>query len=229
MFACYAVYNNEATLRESLTSILPYVEKVVAVDGVWKGFPYNHAASTDATKKIFFELCGDKLIWIGCAGKAWANEIVKRTEYLKHVPDGKWFLVIDGDEVIRGKIAEAFKFVETSRFNCIAIPFRNYMPVWKGLKITHIRGSPCFVYRGKPITKKDWKSLRWKKYSGKGKRFYRKIKGMEYRKTHASIWIGKKVTHIEAIVKNVVLVNMPHKRGWEKWQRNLMYKQKARV
>jgi len=227
MYACYIVFNNEATIRESLTSILPYVEKVVAVDGAYRDYPHKEAKSTDATKEIFFEVCADKLIWID-SDAAWPSQAVKRTQYLDHVPVGKWFIQIDGDEVIEGKVAEAFIFAESSHFRCMGIMVQNYMPIWNGLKLTWINSFPCWHYTDKPIKKEDWSRLKWKEYRGVGKRLYRKIKGMKYR-THISIMVGKEVIDpMETTLKDVLLINKPQKRGWERWEQNSVYKHRGR-
>ena len=223
MYACYCVYNVEATIRQSLESVLPYVEKVVAVDGVYSGYPHKDPFSTDATQKLFSELCpADKLIWVS-TDKAWPSQLHKRNEYLKYVPNNKWFLVIDGDEFIRGKVAEGFKFAESSRHNCIGVKLQNHLPNWPGLKIVRIGGHPCIS--GEPIPRHVWNTLSWKKYFGVGTRLYRKIEGMEYRDHHSRIFVGQKtISRAQAKLRKVLMVNLNYKMGWERWRNNIEYK-----
>lgn len=228
MYACYTVLDNALTLRESLNSILPYVEKVIAVDGAWKGFPHKHASSTDDTRKIFHELCGDKLIWVDCNGKHWTSEVHARNQYVQHVPIGKWYLEIDGDEYVKGNVEKAFKSAESSDYICMGILGVNFKPIWRGLVLKTIRGNPCFIYTDKHIREEDWDDLQWKKFTGTARRVYRKLEDFKYAHGHCTAWVGKSRVRIQAILKDVELVNMPKKRGWKRWHENYVYKKDMR-
>lgn len=228
MYACYTVLDNALTLRESLNSILPYVEKVIAVDGAWKGFPHKHASSTDDTRKIFHELCGDKLIWIDCNGKHWPSEVHARNQYAQRVPIGKWYLEIDGDEYVKGNVEKAFKSAEFSDYICMGILGVNFKPIWRGLVLETIRGNPCFIYTDKPIREEDWDDLQWQKFTGTARRVYRKLEGFRYAHGHCTAWVGKSRVRIQAMLKDVELVNMPQKRGWTRWHENYIYKKDMR-
>lgn len=219
MYAAYIVYNNEATIRESLESILPYVEKVIAVDGAYARYPHKKPQSTDGTREIFHELCGDKLIWVDCGGKPCPTQIGKRNEYVKRVPEGKWFLVIDGDAVIKGRIKEGFRFAESSKYICIGVKSLNYEPA----------GDVSYADSGRhtyAIMLKDvWNKLEWKEVHGVGTWLYRKTKDMMYKKHHSTIYIGNKmISKAQTVLKDIVVENMNYKMGWERWCANIQYK-----
>ena len=221
MYACYIVFNNEPTISKSLKSILPYVEKIVAVDGAYANFPHKKPQSTDATKKIFFKLCGEKLIWVSWGEKPWLNQIVKRNEYVKRVPDGKWFIVIDGDKVIEGNVSEGFRFAEASKYICIGVRSLYYEPRWDGPYARSDRHKYAI------IPKEAWGTLKWNKIRGVGTWLYLKTKGMMYRGHHSRMYVDKKiVSRPQAVLNDVFMVNMKNKMGWERWRDNLEYKTK---
>jgi len=228
VYACYAVLDNALTLHDSLNSILPHVEKIIAVDGAWKGFPHACVSSTDFTKEIFHELCGDKLIWVDAKKKAWTSQIEKRNEYLKYIPVGEWFFIIDGDEYINGNTEKAFKSTDFSKYTCMGILGVNFKPVWKGLILKTVRGNPCFIYTDKPIREKDWDSLQWQRFTGTARRFYLKRKGLKYARSPSAVWVGKTRVRIQAVLEDLEIVNMVQKRGWKRWQENYIYKRDVR-
>jgi hypothetical protein len=172
MYACYVVYNDALLFELSLRSIIDYVEKVIVVDGAWKSFPYGeYPESTDGTKEIAEKICGDKLIWVDCKeenGKCvpWETEIEKRSEYLKYVPTGKWFLVIDSDEVILGEIQREFEIIEKQHCKICMVPLitRSIHPE---------------------------EGILWVTWLGHGNRIYKKEEGMVYKGHHSLIWIGE--------------------------------------
>jgi len=219
MYATYIVYNNEATIRESLESILPYVEKIIAIDGAYARYPHKKPQSTDGTKEIFHELCGNKLIWVDCGGKPWPTQIGKRTEYVNRVPVGKWFLVIDGDCFVKGKIGEGFRLAELSKHICMGIRTIGYEPIWDGPYADSGRHKYAVIPRD------AWSSLKWWKSHGVGTFIYRKISGMRYEGHHSRMYIDDRmVSKAEAVLEDVFRVNMRYKKGWERWQANVKYK-----
>lgn len=227
MYACYSVFNeaeNEKeaeNLRSSINSIVPFVVKVVAVDGPYRGFPHNSLVSQDSTKQIFTELCKDKLIWVE-KNKAWPTQSVKRNEYLKYVPTGSWFFVIDGDEVAQGNVAAGFAFAESSRYNCVSVKVVNYLPKHPSVKIVMMKGHPHILSN---ISEEEWPTLGWESYSGFGTRLYRRLQGMEYRGHHSTIFVGLKlVSRAQAKLEDLCLVNMVYGRSWSRWQMSQSYK-----
>jgi len=221
MYATYNIYNNEPTLRRSLESILPYVEKVIAVDGAYSNFPHENPQSTDATKETFHEFCGDKLIWVDCEGKPWPTQIGKRNEYVKRVPDGEWFLVMDGDKIIKGRIREGFNFAEASSYICIGMKSVNHVPIWNGPYADSGRHKYAIIPRD------AWENVKWRKNYGMGGWLYRKVEGMIYRRHHSAVHVGnKRVIRPEIALWGVSLVNLNYEMGWERWQANLEYKTK---
>ena len=218
MIACYSIYNNAPTLRESLESIVPYVEKVVAIDGAYEQFPHELPYSTDGTKEIFFEVCGNKVnwVWVGC-NKAWPTQILKKNHWFKHIPVGKWWIQIDGDEIITGKVKEAFDLVESSNLKCVGIPLHNYYPIWDD----NPKQSPSIP------TEELWDSLKWKPYPAIARRIYCSHENMEYKNLTMSVYIGDEKIELDKndeFLKDVLLINLTHKIGLKRWQDKLKYK-----
>lgn len=220
MIACYSIYDNASTLPESLESVLPYVKKIVAVDGAYKNFPHKQPFSTDGTKEIFSNVCGNKVnwVWIGC-NKAWPTQILKKNEFLKHVPHGEWWIQIDGDEIITGKVKESFDFVESSTLKCAGMPLHNYYPIW-GDDITMGPSIP---------SEEAWKTLKWKVFKGVARRIYRSCENMAYKNRVMAIYIGDEKIGLDennGILKDVLLTNLTHKIGWKRYQDKLGWKLK---
>jgi glycosyltransferase involved in cell wall biosynthesis len=122
------VYQEEQLLPECLDSIKKACPEafVVAVDGIYKSFAeeahvlagiawskgqmelgdeferYNgDGASSDKTIEILRDYRVDRII---TSGKPWANEWIKRSEYLRYGEPGDWLFVIDADERIEGTL-----------------------------------------------------------------------------------------------------------------------------
>ena len=217
MYACYIVFNAEQTLEESLNSIVPYVEKVVIIDGAFRDYPHKFPYSTDQTKEIAVKVCGEKLIWIDCGAKAWIGQVTKRNEYLKHVPIGEWFIVIDADEVLKGNLRYAFRTAlrhdRANYYTCLGIKIVNFRP-------------KC----GDDLTGMDaerWSSVEWVRNVGVGTRLYRKVKGMTYRTHHSKIYCGMRlVSRSQKMVHGVELVNLKCRKTLEEYQKGLIYRER---
>lgn len=222
MIAVYNVFNNEATIRESLESVIPFVEEVFAVDGAYKRFPHEKPFSTDQTKEIFEEVCGQNLVWLGTR-TAWESQVAKKTRLLELIPEGMWFLRIAADEVITGEVAEAFKFAESSSFTCIGVLLKNYYPVWNGYHVAHIGGRVCPILNN-PIPKEKWAFLEWKHNFGVANRIIHKQEGMHFKGHHSTIYVAERLMRVQTRLDNVLIINMPHKIGWERWHQKLAYK-----
>lgn len=211
VYACYIVYNNEHTIIASLKSIVPYVEKIIMVDGAFKDYPHEIPFSTDYTKELAQKICKDKLLWIGCNGKAWIGDPTKRNVYLRLIPNDKWFIALDGDEVIRGKIREELERIEKTNYTCVGVHLYNYNPKWRGSGLT--------------IPREAWNSLEWVKNHGVKASIYRKREGMTYRIHHSSIYIGdKNISYIQHVLNGVDIVNMKHTRTYDRYIADIKYR-----
>ena len=222
------IYNNAATIRESLESILPYVERVIAADGAYIRFPHKlkSGASDDATKEIFHELCGSKLTWI--PQKKPMSQVAKRNKLLRHIPNGEWFFRLAGDEIATGNIKEAFDFAESSKYRNIGVPGKNFHPIWKGYKVVKIPkyGSRPTAILNPPIPRSKWDKLKWKPYFGVGNRIVLKQKGLRFKGHHSTMFVGRKLMRIQVKVKNVLVINQQQKVGWKRWHQKIAYKRK---
>lgn len=228
MIVAYNVYNNAATIRESLLSVLPYVEKVIAVDGAYIRFPHKlkSGASTDETKKIFHELCGPKLTWI--AQKKPMSQVAKKNMLLRNIPNGEWFFRLAGDEIVTGNIKEAFDFAESSKYRNIGVPAKNFHPIWKGYKVLKVPkyGGYACVELNPPIPRREWGKIKWKPYFGVGNRLVLKQKGLRFKGHHSTMFVGRKPMRIQVKVKDILIINQPQKVGWRRWHQKIAYKKK---
>lgn len=242
MYCCMIVYNEALTLRLSLLSILPFVEKVIIIDGAYASYPYGkHPESTDDTKRIAHQVVPKKkLIWIDCPKSRrghyipWVGQCAKRSEYVKRVPNGKWFIVWDGDEIIVGKIAREFKKLEASKWHWGAFDELIQYPLGKGCQIMFYPNEALLA-----IPKDIWRTnkLPWVGvYSGTGRYgIYKKEAGMFYSKHHSRIYIrkGPKLkpqTVMETYgrppykLKDVFVQNLKSLQSWEKYHGGIVYR-----
>lgn len=219
------IYNNEATIRESLESILPYVENVIAVDGAYIRFPHKlkSGISTDATKKIFHELCGSKLTWID--QKKPMSQVAKKNKILRNIPVGKWYFILAGDEIAKGNIRDAFRFAESSDYTNIGVPLRNYLPIWDGYTIDEI-GGHTYIDLHNPIPENQWANLKWKPYDGYANRIVLKQKEMRFKRHHSTMYIGRKLLSMQIKINNMLIINQPQKTGWKRWHDKIEYKKR---
>jgi len=228
VIAVYNVYNNAATIRESLLSVLPHVEKVIAIDGAYIRFPHKlkSGASTDATKKIFHDLCDSKLTWI--AQKKPMSQVAKKNKLLRNIPNEKWFFRLAGDEIITGNIQEAFDFAESSKHRNIGVPIKNFHPVWKGYRVRKIPRYDLHacVFLEPLIPRKRWDKLEWIPYFGVGNRLVLKQKGLRFKDHHSTMFKDGVPMSIQAKVKDVLIINQPQKIGWERWHEKIEYKKR---
>lgn len=223
MYACYCVFNGERTLAKSLKSILPFVDKVVMVDGAFQLYPHKVPWSTDNTKGIAEELCGNKLIWVGCE-KAWSGEVEKRSTYFKHVPDGEMLIIIDHDEVLEESKPNAFQRQLNrigNKYPCVGIQVVSYVPKWSGSFLE--------------IPECDWPKIKWYENPDFSARsaIYRKVKGMEYRQRHSAIYAGDKLVSLalnelieqKLVLKDVILKNnVPPFKTWKQYMSDIIYR-----
>lgn len=241
MYCCMIVYNEALTLRLSLLSILPFVEKVIIIDGAYASYPYGkHPESTDGTKRIAHEVVPkEKLIWVDCPKSRrghyipWAGQCAKRSEYVKRVPNGKWFIVWDGDEIIVGQIAREFKIVESSKkWYWIGFEELCQYPLGKGCQIMQYPNEALLA-----IPKNIWRTskLPWVGvYSHSGRYgIYKKEKGMHYSKHHSRIYVirnkmPKRIIEVYGRppykLKGVFILNLKCLQSWEKYHNGIVYR-----
>jgi hypothetical protein len=234
IYACYIVYNEADKIAISLNSILPYVDKVIIVDGAFENFPHIVPQSTDGTKEVAEKICGNKLIWVNCS-KAWISEGAKRNEYLKYIPEGAWFYILDADTIWYGDIESFSNKLRThDNFdgNLIGwIKTINFYPIltenplrMMAVKVLNVENNFVPVYKDLPTNKKDWYEnlhdarlgkipisyVNWIGYYYYVWGVYRKINGMEYKdKYHSKIFVGD--TELLA----VVYMMKPNSQKWD--------------
>jgi hypothetical protein len=100
----------------SLHTIIEFADKVIIVDGAFAQREHTNPQSTDKTKEIAQKICGKKLIWVDCPKQngeyiPWKTESEKRNVYLKLVPKGEWFYIIDADVIVTGNVEGTFKML----------------------------------------------------------------------------------------------------------------------
>jgi len=225
MYAVIRTFNNEKTIRECLLSFLAHVDKVIILDGAYKQFPHEQeiGASTDETKEICHGLCSPKkLIWVDPEKPL--TQIAKNNLMFEYIPIGEWSLWIDADEIIEGEVAEAVKFAETSTFQSIGVPIKNFYPVWHGYKIKYV-GSHAYVHLDPPIPEEEWSKLEWEPYYGVSGRFKRRVANTYFKGHHSRIFVGKKIMRYETSLDNVMIINRHSKVGWERWHQKIRYKE----
>lgn len=97
--ACLNIWNDLEALKETYETWYPYVDKVIAVDGAYKGAPVQQCWSTDGTVEFLSSL--DKVTLISAPEERfWDNQIEKRNEYFKRGEPGDLMFVVDADEYV---------------------------------------------------------------------------------------------------------------------------------
>lgn len=107
IWACYAIYNEEDSISESMRSIKAYIDGFVVVDSVFESNPAENTHSTDKTRDIAHRIAQstpEKRCIYG-ESQVKFTEVEARNQYLAVVPDGDYIFVIDGDEVLYGQWA----------------------------------------------------------------------------------------------------------------------------
>jgi len=203
VYACYIVYNSAKTLALSLRSIVPYVDKVIIVDGAFANYPHKYPQSTDGTKSIANRICKNKLIWIDCPKtrkrtfKPWAGQVAKRNAYLDLVPHGTFFYILDADTVVTGNVEGAMDYLRrTSWRGCMKVREINFFPIRKVGEIKQ-RQLPLFqrwlwdeLVAGYKPTEREWfEQIYWIGNYNYVSSVYRKHKDMKYKKRHSTIYV----------------------------------------
>ena len=244
VYGTYLVYNSAKTLGLSLSTIVSYVDKVIIVDGAFEDYPHEYPQSTDRTKEIAEEICGDKLIWVDCNTKngefiSWIGQVAKRNAYLKLVPTNAWFYVMDADVILAGDVEQAFQFLRKSTWQgCVLVRMMNLFPILK--KGLNSYGAPSFhrwllndIEEGevKTLTEKQWfEDLWWTGRYNVVSCIHRKLGGMQYKGHHSTIYTkgGKLMCfpkHASTpILKDVVSVNLKFLSSVEELMNSMKFK-----
>jgi hypothetical protein len=220
-----------------------FVTKVIIIDGAWATYEYDeHPESTDGTKEICERICGYKLIWVDCKkenGKyvPWSSQIEKRNEYLKRVPNNRWFIIMDSDEILVGKsedIEKEFSKIKTSNCHMCLMPEMFPIPDIPASKpnlesgyggyrdITNLIAGDLL----KEINDKNWQSITWNMLKGTRYAIYKKEEGMEYRVHHSAIWVNDKMVqdiYVTSYLPSIHLIigDLKHLRTYDRWRRNM--------
>jgi hypothetical protein len=98
-YACVVFYNdiNEDLLIDLSTK----VDNIIAVDGAYRDFPHIKPFSTDGSIEIAKKYA--KVIEVK---EAWETQVDKRNAYIRRVPIGSSFIVIDTDEELCSSFKE---------------------------------------------------------------------------------------------------------------------------
>lgn len=106
------VKNEAETLPKLFASIVPFVDKVVITD----------TGSTDNTKEVCENLCGDKLKWTTFE---WCDDFSAARNFNFSQADTGWVIWADADDVILGgkNIAGIIKNCEESNVNAVMFPY----------------------------------------------------------------------------------------------------------
>ncbi len=211
VYACYIVYNEADKIGLSLHSIVDHVDKVIIIDGAFALREHIKPYSTDNTKQIARKICRQKLMWVDCKKQngryvAWRTESEKRNEYLKLVPEGAWFYIIDADVIVTGDVAGTFKMLhenDTIDGDVIGlVKMLNFYPVLsknpekfplerkgdiRSLNDWFVEDLEKALDDGTPYSPVNW--IGW--YQKPVMCLYRKFEGMEYRDYCARIFWGE--------------------------------------
>lgn len=106
IYVCMNVFNEANTIKDVIEAINPFVTGFIIVDGAYKEFPLqgDNGSSNDGTIEIIKNLqekegYKDRITLIE-TDSPWEDEIVKRSEYLKYLNEGDYFMRLDGDEYL---------------------------------------------------------------------------------------------------------------------------------
>lgn len=99
--ALYVAYNEEARIAESIRSVKAYVDRVVVVDGLFKGNPAEGLHSTDRQREAAEHGArGVELVYLMPHERLAEHEA--RNLALSQVALGDWAVILDADEVLYG-------------------------------------------------------------------------------------------------------------------------------
>lgn len=110
---CIIVKNEEKTLPVLFKSIVPYVDKVVVTD----------TGSTDKTKEVCEEYCGEKLKWTTFE---WCDDFAAARNYnFSHADKDSWVIWADADDIILNatELKSIIEDCEKNNINAVMFPY----------------------------------------------------------------------------------------------------------
>lgn len=150
-------FNEERFIRESIESVINYLDKLIVVEGAWGTCSKSSGGiqrSTDKTIPILYELQvkygKDKII---VCHKNEATQLLQRSQHFELYPREHWMFIIDADEVYEPeameKVVAATKRTDAEYFCTRSLTFVNdafhYAPIdWP--RLFKIDG-PGYVFR----------------------------------------------------------------------------------
>ena len=117
------IYNDVQFLSCALESLKDNVDGVVIADGAYKAYvaeyrrfvPDAQPWSTDGSVDVVKALRGlPDLTFLRVPEGGWLNQVVKMNAMIDAVPVGEWFIDVNADEMLVGKIQEGFEEIEGS-------------------------------------------------------------------------------------------------------------------
>jgi hypothetical protein len=95
--AYYSVFNeNNELFKKSINSIISYVDKIIVVDGRYKGYPAKNPISNDGTRD-FVRSLGNKVELYDAPN---LEEWQKWDLMFKYAPKGSWILMLGADNAL---------------------------------------------------------------------------------------------------------------------------------
>jgi len=156
IIACISAYNDAEFLEGAIASTYPVADKVVVVDGAYKGFPLinDKPWSTDRTRHIAVEMGAEVIPTTG----VWEDQTEKRNQYFIG-GCGDWYLILDSDERIEGDIVLGIEY--GYRIRVEGTPFLRLLRHRSGLRYegTHATLIDDFGYIDPnipPVQKECW-------------------------------------------------------------------------
>lgn len=136
--ACLNVWNDLPALQETMKYWLPYVARVIVVDGAYEHT--GHALSTDGTREFLQKMRNVTII-----DGAGLSQCEKRTRYLRAGEDGDMLFIIDADEAVLN--AETLRCVPECDVGWIRMKSSLYQRTYGQPRL--IKWRPNLEYRGR--------------------------------------------------------------------------------
>lgn len=110
---CVGTYNGVQFLPTALFHIHKYLDEIVIIDGVFRGFLasgfFKTAGSTDGTRQVVEALDLDcPLTWVDPPRTGWESHSHKRAAFFEYLEDGDWQYLINDDEIPIGDVEATF-------------------------------------------------------------------------------------------------------------------------
>jgi len=106
LIACLSVYNEIQFIKRVVKSLRRGgIDRAIAIDGAYQGFPHDTWASDDGTPEYLRQVAAETkgwLILVEAPAEGWPGQEVKRTVYFREADKiaqpGDWLVQVDGDE-----------------------------------------------------------------------------------------------------------------------------------